>query len=301
MAVLNTRGIMLRVAGALVPGIGVTTWLYGAEILANLALTGALCLLTEAACLALLRRPLLPTLTDGSSLVTGLLLALALPPGVPWAVLAVAAAASVGLGKYLYGGLGSNPFNPAMVGYALVLVSFPAALAAWPPLVDGISGATALDRFGERAGATVADLWRSDPAFGLLGAAGIEWANWAFAIGGGYLLWQRLARWRVTAGLLAGLGLAALLGYDSGSSASLGSPAFHWFSGGTMLAAFFIATDPVTHPASDRGQWLFGALVGVLIYLIRSYGSYPDGIAFAILLANSATPWIDQRMAVRHA
>ena len=120
-----------------------------------------------------------------------------------------------------------------------------------------------------------------------------QWINLGFALGGCVLLVLGLARWRVVAGVLLGLGAAAALGYDAGSSQSSGSPLYHWFTGATMLTAFFVATDPVTHPQSAKGQWMFGAIVGVLIFAIRAYGSYPDGAAFAVLLANCATPTLD--------
>jgi electron transport complex protein RnfD len=237
-------------------------------------------------------------LADCSALVTAALLVLALPPGVPWFVLAIAVTAALGLGKHLYGGLGNNPFNPAVVGYAIVLLSFPAALAAWPGAwsgaMDGLSGATALTTFKYREGLTVADVWKPELGFGTLGGHPAELLNFAFLAGGLVLAWRRLVAWRVPAALLGTLGALALLGYDQGSSSSLGGPLYHWFSGATMLAAWFFATDPVTHPASPRGQILFGCLIGAITFAIRGFGSYPDGLAFGILLANGCAAWLDR-------
>ncbi|MEQ8859262.1 MAG: RnfABCDGE type electron transport complex subunit D [Pseudomonadales bacterium] len=296
MAALTTRRVMLLVLAALVPGIAMLCWFYGPAYLPRIGFAALLGLVIEAAALAAQRRPLAPTLTDGSTLLTCVLVTIALPPTTALSVLAVAIIAAVGLGKHVYGGLGGNPFNPAVVGYAVVLVSFPAELARWPALTDALSGATALTALRHRDGQTVSEVFALDPAFGSVGGYGWEWINLAFLAGGIALMALRLAAWRVPVALLATLGLAALLGYDGGSSRSLGSPAFHWLSGGTCLAACFFATDPVTHPVTARGQILFGCLIGLMAFVVRGFGNYPDGIAFGILLANAATPYLDRRL-----
>jgi len=291
---------MLAVLAALVPGIAAQLWWFGSGVLSNLALAVAVGLVTEAACLQLMRRPFQPTLSNATTPLTAVLLALALPPGVPPGVLVLAVVTAVGLGKYLYGGLGHNPFNPAMVGYALVLVSFPLALADWSGPVEAVSGATPLTTFKYREGQTVAALWTTANGFGRVGGAGWEWINAGYLLGGLVLALRGLLAWRVPAAMLATLAVLAALGYDAGSSASLGSPAYHLFTGATMLGAFFIATDPVTHPATARGQILFGMVVGALLFVIRSFGNYPDGVAFAVLLANGCTPWLDRRLVAAH-
>ena len=175
-----------------------------------------------------------------------------------------------------------------------MLVSYPAAMGAWPPLLDGHTGATALTEFRYRDGLTAAEAFRQNPAFGQFGGYGWEWANLAFAAGG-LLLWGlRLIAWRVVAGFLVTLCVLALAFHDGGSSASAGGPLLHLLSGGTLLAAFFVITDPVTHPGARPGQWLFGALTAALTFVIRAWGGYPDGIAFAVLLGNAATPLLDR-------
>jgi len=297
MVARDTRGIMLMVAACLIPGLVVTAWLTSPMILVNAGFAVVIATATEAICQRLRGQLDLNRLSDGSSLVTALIIAAAMPPAVPLSVLAFATITAIGLAKYAYGGLGNNVFNPAMVGYAAALLSFPLALSAWPDLIDGLSGATALTAFKFRGGATVADVWNPENGFGSLGGAGAEWINAVFLGGGIVLLLLRLGAWRVSAGMLLGMAFVAAAGYDSGSSASSGSPTYHLFTGGTMLAAFFVVTDPVTHPASARGQWLFGLLVGSLTVLIRIFGSHPDGIAFAVLLANAATPYLDRRLA----
>jgi len=285
---------MLTVLGALTPGILALMHFFGPGYLPRLAFAAALALAVEAAALAAQRRALRPALTDGSSLLTSVLITIALPPGIDYGVLALAVIAGVGLGKHLYGGLGGNPFNPAVVGYAVALVSFPGAFATWPAAVDGMSGATALTVLRHREGETIAELFAASPALGSVSGAGWEWINLAFLAGGAVLVWRGIVAWRVPAALLGTLGLLAALAYDAGSSSSLGSPAFHWFAGGTCLAAFFFATDPVTHPVTARGQILFGCLIGAVAFVVRSFGNYPDGIAFGILLANGATPYLDR-------
>ena len=221
--------------------------------------------------------------------VTALLIALAMPPTAPLWVPVVAVAIGVVLAKELYGGLGRNVFNPAMAGYAAVLAAYPQALAS----VDATSGATALDALRFRGALTIDEV-SGGAAFGVVGGAGFEWVNGAALVGGLYLLGCRVVHWRIPTAVLAGVGLPAAVFYDGGSSASLGSPWFHWFAGATMLAAFFIATDPVTAPRAPSGQWIFGLGVGALVFAIRAFGSHPDGIAFAVLVGNLLTPVLDR-------
>ncbi len=281
---------MLRTGAALVPAFAAATYWFGPGVLANLAVTlGAGVALEAGWVWARFRR--FDAVKDASTPVTCALIAIAVPPALHPGILVFAAAMAVILAKQLYGGIGRNVFNPAMVGYAAALVAFPAHFADW----DAITGATALDAFRFRQGATVAEIW-DQPAFGLVGGHGFEMVNAAALAGGLYLCAVRIANWRMPVAVLASLGACAALGYDNGSSASLGSPLFHWFSGGTMLVAFFIATDPVTAPSSVGAQWIFGVAIGVLIYCIRSFGAYPDGIAFAVLLANLAAPALDKAM-----
>ena len=226
---------------------------------------------------------------DGSAVLTAVLLALCMPPWMDFHVLAVAALASIGLAKCAYGGLGRNLFNPAMVGYAVVLISFPPHLVGWPS-TDAFSGATLLTEFRYREGLTSDEF---DHAYQLaLGEARMIAAS--FLIGGIALLSLKLVHWRLPLAMVCGLGVAALFGYDQGSSGSLGGLSFHLISGGTVMAAFFVVTDPVTRPQAARDQWIFGILIGVLIYAMRGLSAYPDGIAFAVLLANSVTPLLDR-------
>ncbi len=289
----STRHVMLWVAGALMPALLTACYWFGWQVLVQAAVALAASVVTELICLRLRAAPLV-ALGDGSAMVTALLITMSLPPATPIGVTVAAVVLAIGLGKHAFGGLGQNLFNPAMVGYAMVLVSFPAALAAWPVPTDAVSGATLLDVMKHDQGRTLAEL-RLDPVSGGTGAWGFEWIAAASLAGGLLLMAKGLLAWRVSIGVLVTCGLLAITLHDGGSTNSLGTPVQQWFSGGLILAAFFVATDPVTHPRSHTAQWLFALVVGSTIMAIRGFGNYPDGIAFGILLGNACTPWLDRR------
>jgi electron transport complex protein RnfD len=303
--------VMLQVLLATLPAVLALTWLFGIGTLVNLLLASVLALGFEAAILAIRKRPIGFYLRDGSALVTGVLLALALPPYAPWWLTLVAVGFAITFGKQLYGGLGQNPFNPAMLGYVVVLISFPLPMTSWPAphsvgmlagieqifglaqLPDGWSQATALDALKLNNSLTMDELWASSPAFGRLGGNGVEWVNGAFLLGGLYLLQKKLISWHAPLGMLGALFVMSLVFWHGSGSDSNGSPLFHLFSGASMLGAFFIVTDPVSGATSKLGRIIFGAGVGVLVYIIRTWGGYPDGVAFAVLLMNLTAPTID--------
>ena len=307
----RTQRVMLQVLLATVPAVLILTWLFGIGTLVNLLWASLVALGCEAAILAIRKRPITFYLKDGSALVTAVLLALALPPYAPWWLTLIAVGFAIIFGKQLYGGLGQNPFNPAMLGYVVVLISFPLPMTTWPAphsvgmlagiehiwglasLPDGWSQATALDSLKLNKSLTVDELWAQNPAFGRFGGQGVEWVNLAFLLGGLYLLKQKLISWHAPAGMLAALAVMSLLFWNGSGSDSNGSPLFHLLTGATMLGAFFIVTDPVSGATSQLGRIIFGAGVGVLVYIIRTWGGYPDGMAFAVLLMNLTAPTID--------
>ena len=325
----RTRNIMLQVLLATLPGVALLTWFFGWGTLINILLAGSFALAVEAAILRLRQRPVAFYLNDGSALVTAWLLALALPPYSPWWLVLVASGFAMIFGKHLYGGLGQNPFNPAMLGYAVVLVSFPVEMTSWPVWrgieqlqpaltptlglldglqrvfapgslpVDGWASATALDLLKNNSALTIDELRAAQPAFGGMAGHAWEWVSLAWLAGGLFLLYRRVYTWHAPVGMLAALGLMSLLFWNGSGSASNGSPLFHLLGGATMLGAFFIVTDPVSGATSARGRLVFGAGVGILVYVIRVWGNYPDAVAFAVLLMNLCAPTIDYYTAPR--
>lgn len=306
---------------ALLPGLALTLWVNTWGFL----LQWFLCLSSAWALDALFsRRPLTqpkplfgqPWLHDGSSTLTATLLALTLPPYTPaWlAILAISAALG---SKALLGGQGRNPINPAMLGYSLMLLAFPALLAnaahvsglnfsqtlqallGQMPTLDGWSQATVLDSLKHNNRLTQDELFSQNPAFGYLAAHGSEWANLAFAAGGLYLLKKRIIQWYIPVGVLAGIGLMSLFFWHGSGSNSNGSPLFHWLAGATLLGAFFIATEPISAPQKKSAAVLFGLSIGGLTYFLRIGSIYPDGLAIAVVLMNIASPWLSQITARR--
>lgn len=309
--------VMGDVLLALLPGIAAHVVFFGPGLLLQLALSLAFALGFEALALALRGQAIAPALGDLSAAVTAVLFALCLPPLAPWWVALAGMAAAILLAKHAYGGLGHNLFNPAMVGFAVVLLCFPREMAQWlspltaqtvslaeagaaifrgelPSAWDTLSSATPLDslRSLSRAGRTVAEI-RATPLFGDFGGKGWEWIANAYALGGLYLLWRRVIRWQVPLGVLGATVLFSLPFWLSDPDTHP-APLLHVFSGGLVLAAFFIATDPVSGATTPRGRLLFGAGVGALTLAIRRWGGYPDGVAFAVLLMNCAAPLLDR-------
>ena len=316
----SVRGYMLLVLVALVPGTCAHVWYFGPGILLQIALACAFALGFEALMLRLRGQPLSPCIGDLSAPVTAVLFALSIPPLAPWWVALVGMGTAMVFAKHLYGGIGLNLFNPAMAGYAVVLVCFPFELSQWlPPRGLGAEPLTLLEslrsvltgvlpaphQWDALAQATPLDTVRAlssemrtmeeirdDPLFGDFGGRGWEWiANW-YALGGLLLLWKRVIHWQVPVAVLGTVIVLTLPAWmaDPGTNPF---PLSHVFSGALVLAAFFIATDPVTGCTTPRGQLIFGAGVAVITLAIRRWGAYPDGVAFAVLLMNCAAPWID--------
>jgi electron transport complex protein RnfD len=308
--------MMRHVLLALIPGITCAAWVFGWGILVNCLIASVTAVTAEAGMLLLRRRPPGATLIDGSALVTGILLALALPPLAPWWIPVIGSAFAIVVAKQLYGGLGYNPFNPAMAGYVVLLISFPLELGRWTPpfepmglqdtlaliftgtlpaglTIDGLTQATPMDAVKTQLGlnVTISEL-SGHGLFGHLGARGWEWINLSYLLGGLWLLKSRVIQWQIPVGTLVGLFCMDLVFYMVNPD-TFASPIFQLFSGAAMLGAFFIATDPVSASTTPRGRLIFGAGIGMLTFVIRTWGGYPDGMAFAVLLMNMAAPTID--------
>jgi electron transport complex protein RnfD len=315
--------IMRRVLYALTPAAICYTWFFGYGLLVNFAIAATASLLAEAAVLKLRHRPVQATLSDGTAILTAALLAFAIPPLTPWWVPATGGACAVVLAKQLYGGLGRNLFNPAMVGYAILLLSFPVEMTQWVPprmgdidytqmgliahlnysllgnlpaelSLDAMTRATPLDlvKEGLRSGQTFSEV-RANSLFGDFGGRGWEWVGNFLILGGFYLLYAGIIRWHIPVAVLAGLLVPSAL-FHLIDADSFASPGFNLFSGATLLGAFFIATDPVSAAATVRGRLIYGVGIGFLTFAIRTWGGFPDGIAFGVLLMNAAVPLIDR-------
>jgi Na+-translocating ferredoxin:NAD+ oxidoreductase subunit D len=311
--------IMLKVLLALIPGIALYVWYFGPAILVSIALASLTALGTEALMLRLRNRPIMPFLKDNSALLTAWLLALSIPPLAPWWLIVVGTAFSIAIAKHLYGGLGNNLFNPAMVGYAVLIISFPVQMTHWiaphgleqielgffdqleyiflgvlphNATLDAVTMATPLDTLKthlhlDESIRQIFDM----PIYGHLAGHGSEMVAWGFMFGGLYLLASRIISWHIPVAYLVTLfviaGIFHLL--DPGHYVA---PLFHWFSGAAMLGAFFILTDPVSSPTTNKGRLIYAAGAGLLTYLIRVFGGFPDGVAFATLLMNICVPLI---------
>lgn len=312
----NTGSFMRQVLYATLPGLAFLTWFFGFGTLINVALACIIAVACEALILKVRHKPIAFYLNDYSAIVTAVLLGLAIPPTSPWWITLIGVSFAIVVAKHLYGGLGMNPFNPAMVGYVLLLISFPKEMTTWLPAsgvedstsipaiteslrmiflsggADALSGATPLDSFKTYAGQPEV-LETNAVLHGVLGGYGWEWVNIGFLLGGLYLIWRKIITWHIPVGMLAGIFFLSGFFNTAVDADNYGSILFHLLSGGTMLGAFFIATDPVTAATSNRGKVIYGVLIGVLTYVIRTWGGYPDAVAFSVVLLNLAAPTID--------
>lgn len=290
---VNTRNMMLDVVLGLTPVMGVAVYQHGFSALWRLTAAAAACALTEAACDKARGRA--HSLHNGSAMLTGLLLALSLPPSAPLYMLLLGALAAIGLGKAVFGGLGQNLFNPAMVGRAFVSVAFPARVSGAAYLTDGMSGATPLTAFKLNGTPTgLQELFQGTIA-GSLG----EVSALACLVGGLYLILRKSASWQIPLAMLSTLLLLGTLRHATANTPESWTVFNDLFSGAAVFGAFFIATDPVSSPLSHKGRILFGMGVGSLTWFFRTFSGYPEGMMFAILLMNAVTPLINQFMIPR--
>ncbi len=323
----NTSDLMKWVALCALPGLVAQTYFFGWGTLIQLIFAIAVAVSLEALVMICRKRSPMRALRDNSAIVTAWLLAVAIPPWSPWWIMVIGLIFAIVIAKHLYGGLGQNLFNPAMVAYVVLLISFPVQMTSWSAPtslipdhvnfadtlsliftgydydglslqqvrsgVDGVTMATPLDAFktGILTGATPSEVM-SQPIFDGLGGIGWQWVNLAYLLGGIVMIKKRIIQWYIPAGFLASLTLFSLV-FTLLTPGETASPILHLLSGATMLGAFFIATDPVSASTTVKGRLIFGALIGALVFIIRSWGGFPDGVAFAVLLANMCVPLID--------
>ena len=282
----NTRRTMLDVIIALIPAMVCGVWIFGWRSVAVAAVTIIGCMLTEYVCARyMLRRS--DALKDHTAILTGLLLAMTLPSSIPLPIAFVGGVFAIGVGKMAFGGTGQNIFNPALVGRVFLLISFPVEMTTWPlPLSpDGLTGATVLTAMRE-SGLDAESIDIAQMALGNMGGSLGEVGAIAIVAGWLYLTLRRVIRLVIPVTILATVSLMAVItGNDI---------AVELLSGGLLLGAIFMATDYVTSPMTTKGMAIYGVLIGVITFVIRHYGSYPEGISFAILIMNGCTPLINK-------
>jgi len=288
----STRRMMVDVLIALAPVTAMALFIFQWYAVKQLAVCLISCLAAEALFTKMRRQPL--CLNDFSAVVTGVILALSLPGTAPWFVGFIASFVAMGIGKIIFGGLGMNIFNPAMVGRAFVMIAFAGLMGASgyqdaASSVDIITQATPLTAFKQSGiGLTLSSLF-----FGLTNGSLGETSALACLIGGIYLSLRRTASWEIPVGVLVAAGIVAGIGDLAAPGAAW--TALHHLSGGALLfGAFFIATDPVSGPLTSKGKFIFGAGIGILVMVLRIFSGYPEGVMFAVLLMNGVTPLINR-------
>ena len=299
---LSTNQMMRQVIYALTLGVVAAYTFFGWGVIVQIVLAIVAAIAVESAFLSIRNRPIKPSISDGSAILTAVLLAISIPSIAPWWIVVVGVAFAIIFGKQLYGGLGNNPFNPAMLGYAFLLISYPLQMTTWASeflsfnqsldvifnlsSVDGLSGATRLDDVKTQLslGYLIHEL--------NIYSISQSWINIGFLLGGLYLLARNIITWHISVAFIAGILVVSMLLFLSNDKLYI-PPQFHLVSGATMLGAFFIATDPVSGSTTPKGRLIYGFLMGVLVVVIRVFGGYPDGVAFAVLLMNMIVPLID--------
>ncbi len=300
---LSTRRLMLDVVIAQLPSLAVSVWVFGPRVLAVTALSVGCCVLFEYLIQRfMLRGPL--SVDNMSAVVTGMLLAFNLPSTLPLGIVAIGALVAIGVGKMTFGGLGKNPFNPALVGRVFLLLSFPAAMTTFPGVADAATGATPLSVLkgvfasGGSVQEAFAAVGYGDLLIGLRGGSFGEVSSSALLAGFAWLLYRRVITWHIPVAVIGTIALFTGILWAVDPSRFM-SPLFHVLTGGALLGAIFMATDYVTSPMTKRGMIIFGAGIGVITVLIRIWGSYPEGMSFAILIMNAFVPLIDKYVAPR--
>lgn len=273
----TTQNIMFSVLVSLLPVLAAAVYFFGLNALRLVVLSSAAAVATEAVFQKLRKKPI--TVWDGSALVTGMLLGLIVPPTLPSWMVVLGSVFAIAIGKQVFGGLGQNPFNPALVGRAFLTASFAVPMTAWTGPFDTVSAATPLALGAART--SLPDLF-----FGSVAGSLGETSALAILLGGIYLFYRGALDYRIPLGIFGSTIVMSLLAGQN--------PVFHLLSGSLLFGAVFMATDMVTSPVTPIGRWIFGIGVGLIIMLIRLWGSYPEGVTFAILIMNAVTPLLNR-------
>ncbi|MGQ1946938.1 RnfABCDGE type electron transport complex subunit D [Geofilum sp. OHC36d9] len=288
----NMYGVVI----ALLPALAASLWFFGLGALIVTLTSVAACLFFEFFIQKyFFKKP--TSITDGSALITGLLLAFNLPSNMPVALIIIGAAVAIGIGKMTFGGLGNNPFNPALVGRVFLLIAFPVQMTSWPiPLeartsyLDAVTGATPLSFMKEGLFTELPSY--SQMLFGQMGGSAGEISAIALLLGLAFMLYRRIITWHIPVAVIGSI--AVFTGaLHLADPVLYATPLLHILTGGALLGAIFMATDYATSPMSVKGMWIYGIGIGLITVLIRVFGSYPEGMSFAILIMNAFTPLID--------
>jgi len=297
---------MFNVVLALLPTLVVSIYYFGVGAIMVTMVSVASCVLFE----YLIQKFIIKgktTISDGSAIVTGILLAFNVPSNLPWYIVVIGSLVAIGVAKMSFGGLGNNPFNPALVGRVFMLISFPVQMTSWPlPIesrlkyIDAITGPTplAILKEGLKNGENISQLTDKLPShmqmfMGLMGGSLGEIAAFALLIGFAWLLFTKTITWHIPVSIFTTItvftGILWLINPEKNAD-----PLFHLLTGGVMLGAIFMATDYVTSPMHPVGMWIFGIGIGLLTVIIRVWGAYPEGVSFAILIMNAFVPLINR-------
>ena len=299
---LNTSQVMRQVIYALGLGVGASFYFFGWGVLIQIVLGIVTALASESVFLSFRGLPVKPTIADGSAILTAILLAISIPTMAPWWIIVVGVTFAIIFGKQIYGGLGNNPFNPAMLGYAFLLISYPLQMTTWGSdyvnIEQSINAIFNISSVDILTGATKLDEVKMQISLGThienldIYSLSQSWINAGFLVGGLYLLIRKIIYWQIPTAFILGIFATAGLLFLIDDNIYL-PPQLHLMLGASMLGAFFIATDPVSSSTTPKGRLIYGFLIGMLVVIIRVFGGYPDGVAFAVLLINIAVPLID--------
>ncbi len=303
----SVKKMMYKVIYALIPALLISFYVFGLSALILTVIAIASCMIFE----YLIQKYLMKiptTINDGSAALTGLLLAFNLPAGLPVWMIITGSLVAIGIAKLSFGGLGSNIFNPALVGRVFLLISFPVQMTNWPKvfenrlsIADAVSGATPLGYMKEAlrdGNITIDEIMNKLPSYydmllGFIGGSIGEISVIALVLGGIYLLWKKVITWHIPVSMILSIVIFSTIMWSI-DPLHYANPGFHLMTGGIMLGAFFMATDLVTSPMDNKGKLIFGAGIGLITMLIRYWGAYPEGVSFAILIMNAFVPLIDK-------
>ncbi|MDX1285831.1 MAG: RnfABCDGE type electron transport complex subunit D [Draconibacterium sp.] len=298
----STQKIMYRVVYAMIPALIWSVFVFGLDALKVTAIAVIACLAFE----YLIQKYLMkvkPTITDGSALITGILMAFNVPSNTPWWIIIIGSLAAIGIGKLSFGGLGSNIFNPALVGRVFLLISFPVQMTSWPVNirsgVDGVTAATPLSiiKEGLTNGTPISEISGNLPSatemlFGTIGGSLGEISAVLLVLGGIYMLWKKVITWHIPVSIIITVAFIAGIFWLVNPEMYI-NPVYHILTGGLMLGAIYMATDMVSSPMNPKAQIIYGIGIGIITISIRLFGAYPEGISFAILIMNAFTPLLN--------